>query len=111
VGATYPRELEELRAALPGVIFLVPGYGAQGGTATDVAGAFDADGLGAIVNSSRGVAFAYERADLRDTFRDDWQGAIAHAVREMADDLALHTNAGRLRLGTSQPSAPSEGTS
>ena len=62
VGATYPAELAELRAALPGVLFLVPGYGAQGGTAADVAAAFDADGLGAIVNNSRGLTFAYKTA-------------------------------------------------
>jgi orotidine-5'-phosphate decarboxylase len=97
VGATYPEELVELRQALPGVLFLVPGYGAQGGKARDVAGAFDADGLGALVNSSRGVIYAYEREDLRSTFGADWQGAVEHAVREMIDDLAQHTPAGRLR--------------
>jgi orotidine-5'-phosphate decarboxylase len=97
VGATYPEQLAELRAALPGVIFLVPGYGAQGGTARDVAAAFDAEGLGAIVNSSRGIAFAFERADLRARFGDDWQAAIEAAAREMIDDLSRHTPAGRLR--------------
>jgi orotidine-5'-phosphate decarboxylase len=97
VGATYPEQLAELRQALPGVIFLVPGYGAQGGTARDVAPAFDADGRGALINSSRGVAFAYEREDLRTMYGDDWQKAVAHAVCEMIDDLARHTAAGRLR--------------
>jgi orotidine-5'-phosphate decarboxylase len=97
VGATYPEQLAELRAALPGVPFLVPGYGAQGGTARDVAAAFDAQGLGAVVSSSRGVTFAYERPDLRRDCGDDWRGAIARAVQEMIDDLAAHTPAGRLR--------------
>jgi orotidine-5'-phosphate decarboxylase len=97
VGATYPRQLAELRAALPGVIFLVPGYGTQGASAADVAGAFDAHGLGAVINSSRGICFAYQRPAYRDRFRGDWQGAIAQAVRDMADDLAAHTPAGRLR--------------
>src|SRR5262249_45965705 len=73
VGATYPAELAELRAALPGVLFLVPGYGAQGGTAASVAAAFDGDGLGAIVNNSRGLTFAYKTPALRQRFGDDWQ--------------------------------------
>ena len=96
-GATYLEQLAELRKALPGVFLLVPGYGAQGATAADVAAAFEADGLGAIVNSSRGVGFAYLRPDLRDRFGDDWQAAVAEAAREMADDLARQTPAGRLR--------------
>lgn len=95
VGATYPAELSELRAALPGVFFLVPGYGAQGASARDVAGAFDADGLGALINSARGVGFAYQRPDLRDRFGDDWQAAIAQAAREMIADLAAGTPSGR----------------
>lgn len=59
VGATYPAQAAELRSALPGVPFLVPGYGAQGATAADVAGAFDAAGSGAVVNSSRAILYAY----------------------------------------------------
>jgi orotidine-5'-phosphate decarboxylase len=96
VGATYPGELAELREALPGVLFLVPGYGAQGGSAQSVASAFDADGLGAIVNNSRGLTFAYKRPAFA-RFGDDWQRAIEEAVREMSDDLAANTTAGRLR--------------
>jgi orotidine-5'-phosphate decarboxylase len=57
VGATYPSQLAELRAQMPHSWFLVPGYGAQGAGAADVAGAFDQDGLGAIVNNSRGIIF------------------------------------------------------
>ena len=49
---------------MPGVLFLVPGYGTQGGSAADVAAAFDADGLGAIVNNSRGLTFAYKNVRL-----------------------------------------------
>jgi orotidine-5'-phosphate decarboxylase len=99
VGATYPQQLAELRAALRGVLFLVPGYGTQGGSAQDVAPAFDADGLGAIVNSSRGLTFAYQRPAYRQQFGDDWRAAIAQAVREMVDDLAIHTPASRLHGG------------
>lgn len=97
VGATYPRELAELRALLPGVIFLVPGYGAQGGSAADVAAAFEVDGQGALVNNSRGLVFAFQRPEYRDRFGGDWQRAIEEALREMTDDLAGNTPAGRLR--------------
>ncbi len=62
VGATHPDEGARLRVELPRTYFLVPGYGAQGGTAADVARTFTADGGGAIVNSSRGVLFAWKDA-------------------------------------------------
>lgn len=61
VGATYPEQLKELRTELPHTFFLVPGYGAQGGTADDLAGAFDKNGLGAVVNSSRGIMCAWKK--------------------------------------------------
>lgn len=61
VGATYPRQLSELRKKLPHTFFLVPGYGAQGGGAGDVAGAFDLNGRGAVINSSRGIMCAYQK--------------------------------------------------
>lgn len=99
VGATYPQQLVELRAELPGVLFLVPGYGAQGGSAQDVAGAFDADGLGALINNSRGLTSAYARPAYQARFGDAWQRAIEQAVRGMIDDLAQNTGAGRLRAG------------
>lgn len=63
VGATYPEQLTELRKELPRTFFLVPGYGAQGGTADDIAGAFDSNGLGAIVNSSRGIMCAWQKEE------------------------------------------------
>ncbi len=73
VGATSPTQLAELREALPGVPFLVPGYGSQGGTARDVAAAFDEDGLGALINNSRGIIFAHARPAYRDRYGSDWQ--------------------------------------
>jgi orotidine-5'-phosphate decarboxylase len=97
VGATYPEQLAELRQALPGIVFLVPGYGSQGATSHDIAGAFDANGLGAIINNSRGITFAYARPAYRGRFGNDWQSAIAQAVRDMIDDLAANTTAGRIR--------------
>ena len=97
VGATYPAELAELRAAMPGVPFLVPGYGTQGGSAADVAPAFDAGGLGAIVNNSRGLIFAYNGSKYKTKYANNWQGAVEAALAEMVDDLAAHTPAGGLR--------------
>ena len=61
VGATYPDQLKYLREKLPATFFLTPGYGAQGAGAKDIAGAFDKNGLGGIVNSSRGIMCAYQK--------------------------------------------------
>ena len=84
VGATYPQELAELRAAMPHTHFLIPGYGSQGGTAQDIAAAFDADGLGAIVNSSRGIIFAYNNPKYQERFGpDQWEAAVEAATRDM----------------------------
>jgi orotidine-5'-phosphate decarboxylase len=66
-----------------------------------VAAAFDEDGLGAIINNSRGVTFAYERPAYRDRFGGNWQRAIEQALRDMNDDVAAHTNAGKLRPASS----------
>ena len=61
VGATYPEQAEVLRKIMPHIYFLVPGYGAQGGKAEDVAKSFNRDGLGAIVNASRSIMCAYQK--------------------------------------------------
>lgn len=63
VGATYPEQAKILRKLMPNAYFLVPGYGAQGGKASDVKFCFNDDGLGAIVNSSRGIMCAYKKND------------------------------------------------
>jgi orotidine-5'-phosphate decarboxylase len=88
VGATYSEQLAELRAAMPHVWFLVPGYGSQGGTARDVAAAFDDRGLGAVINNSRGLIFAHARKVFADRFGPQrWQQAVEAATREMIDQL------------------------
>lgn len=88
VGATYPEQLAELRQAMPHVWLLVPGYGSQGGTAADVAAAYDARGLGAIVNSSRAIIFAHARPEYRDRFAPgEWQRAVEEATRAANADL------------------------
>jgi orotidine-5'-phosphate decarboxylase len=98
VGATYPDQLSELRTAMPHTWFLVPGFGSQGGTAKDVASGFDESGLGAIVNSSRGIIFAHSRAEYAKQFAaNDWQRAVEAATLEMIAGLSNETPAGRLR--------------
>ena len=97
VGATYPQQLSELRAAMPHAWILVPGFGAQGGTAADVAGAFDEQGTGAIVNNSRGIIFAHAREPYAQRFGEDrWQDAVEAATREMIDRLRDETPVGKL---------------
>ncbi len=89
VGATYPHQLAEMRAALPGSWILIPGFGAQGGAAEDVAGGFDDAGLGAVVNSSRGIIFAHSREEYRQKYGDSrWQDAVEAATREMNQQLS-----------------------
>ena len=88
VGATYPTELAVLRNAMPHVPLLVPGYGSQGGSAGDVAAAFDADGLGAVVNSSRAINFAFAAEPYAAEFGPArWREASAAATRAMIEDL------------------------
>jgi orotidine-5'-phosphate decarboxylase len=97
VGATYPEQLAELRAAMPNTWFLVPGFGSQGGTAGDVAAAFDDRGAGAIVNNSRGIIFAHSLSPYAERFgAARWQEAVEAAAREMIEQLRAETPAGRL---------------
>jgi orotidine-5'-phosphate decarboxylase len=81
VGATFPAELVVLRRRMSHTWFLVPGYGRQGGTAADVAAAFDAEGLGAIVNNSSGIIYAHEAG------ADGFPAAAGEAARVMRDAL------------------------
>ncbi len=84
VGATYPDEARRLRELMPRQIFLVPGYGAQGGTAADaVAGAAD-DGRGIIVNASRSVIYAFAKDENVAT---PWAEAVADAAKAFAEDV------------------------
>lgn len=97
VGATYPAELVELRQVMPHVPLLIPGYGSQGGTAADVAGGFDVRGLGAVVNNSRGINFAYRSGKFATEFGPKrWEAAVEAATKQMIADLAAHTPAGLL---------------
>ena len=85
VGATYPEMLKELRVKMPHTFFLVPGYGAQGGGADDVKYAFDENGIGAIINSSRGIMCAWQKQEGK-TEKDFAAAAREEAIR-MRNDI------------------------
>ena len=89
VGATYPEMLTELRKRLPHTMFLVPGYGAQGGGAEGLKGGFDENGLGAIVNSSRAVMCAYKKEGCNER---DFAKAARREVIRMRDDICQYIN-------------------
>lgn len=94
VGATYPEQLGEMRAKLPHTFFLVPGYGAQGGGADDVKNAFDENGLGAIINSSRGIMCAWKKQGLTE---DDFAVAARKEAERMRDEIVGCI--GKIKLG------------
>ncbi len=83
VGATKASEAAQLRKLMPQQWFLVPGFGAQGGTADDVRACFNRDGLGAIITASRSILYAYEKP-----LTDQWQTAITTATVNMKKEIA-----------------------
>lgn len=84
VGATYPEELATVRSITKNSFMLIPGYGAQGGKADDIKHAFDKNGLGAIVNSSRGIMFAYKN---RGYSAEEFAQAAREEVVEMNKEI------------------------
>ncbi|MCR5748006.1 MAG: orotidine-5'-phosphate decarboxylase [Lachnospiraceae bacterium] len=88
VGATYPEQGETARRLMPHTYILVPGYGAQGGKGSDLKAFFNKDGLGAIVNSSRGIIAAYTKAPYSDRFDEKhFADASREAVHDMLEDI------------------------
>ena len=87
VGATYPEMSKVLRKLMPHTYFLVPGYGAQGGTAEDLRYCFNEDGLGAVVNSSRGIIAAYKQEKYREFGPERFGEASRQAVKDMVADI------------------------
>ena len=87
VGATYPEMSRILRKLMPRTYFLVPGYGAQGGTAADLAHCFNEDGLGAVVNSSRGIIAAYRQEKYKQFGPEHFAEASRQAVIDMVADI------------------------
>ena len=87
VGATYPEMGKALREIMPKAYILVPGYGAQGGTAKELAPFFNSDGLGAIVNSSRGIIAAWKKEEYKRYGEAAFADASRAAVIAMKDDI------------------------
>lgn len=87
VGATYKEQAKKLRDIMPNTFFLVPGYGAQGGKAEDLAVCFDKNGLGAIVNSSRGIIANHLNKEFNNLKDEEFAKASREAVISMRDDL------------------------
>ena len=86
VGATFPQQLQELRSLMPSAPFLVPGYGAQGGSAEDVEPAFTH--AGAVVNNSRGIIYAWEKEPYKFRYGEEhWREAVMVATMDMVGDL------------------------
>lgn len=98
VGATYPEQGKELRKRMRNTFFLIPGYGAQGGSADGLAGCFDEKGLGGVVNASRSILCAYKKDAYKGMSFD--QAARAEAIR-MKDDLAraINNHSGKDKMG------------
>lgn len=93
VGATYPEQAKMLRQIMPNTYFLVPGYGAQGATAKELSVCFNKDGLGAIVNSSRGIIAAYKNKKYKDKYSEkEFADASRQAVLDMKQDLLNNIN-------------------
>ena len=88
VGATKAEDAAGLRRRMPAQLFLVPGYGAQGGAVADVLPCFNADGTGAIVTASRSVIYAFEPSSR------DWAGDVARAAERFADEVRRGVGAG-----------------
>ncbi len=88
VGATYPEQAQLVRKLMPKAYILVPGYGAQGATAKDILPNFNEDGLGAIVNSSRGIIAAYKNEKYAKFGPEHYDEAARAAVIDMQKDIA-----------------------
>ena len=88
VGATYPEMGKVLRKIMPKTFILVPGYGAQGGKGADLVYFFNEDGLGAIVNSSRGIIAAYKQEKYKEFGAENYADASRAAVKDMIADIS-----------------------
>ncbi len=88
VGATYPEQGRLLRKVMPHTLILVPGYGAQGGKGADLAYFFNEDGLGAVINSSRGIIAAYQQERYASFGEQGYADASRAAVLAMKEDIA-----------------------
>ena len=96
VGATYPEQGKILRKVMPKTFILVPGYGAQGGKGADLVHFFNEDGLGAIINSSRGIIAAYQQEQYAQYGEENYADASRAAVIAMKEDIASALEGGTI---------------
>ncbi len=89
VGGTHKDECKSLRERFGSVFFLIPGYGAQGGKAEDIRACFNKDGLGGIVNSSRGIISAYKLDKYKNFSENEFHKAARQATLDMKEDLKI----------------------
>ena len=88
VGATFPKEITTLRKVMPIAFFLVPGYGAQGATVQDIKYCFNKDGLGAIINASRSILYAYDISPWKEKYGiTAWKEATSEALSKMNEEI------------------------
>ncbi len=88
VGATFPEEAAHLRKSMPKAILLVPGYGAQGGTADDTMPCFNKDGLGAVISASRSITYAHKSSTIsEEEFIKTAQNSLTHMIEDVTSSL------------------------
>lgn len=96
VGATYPEQLKQIRKTAPHTYFLIPGYGAQGGKAEDIALGFDNKGLGGIINASRSLMCAYKSERWKEQFKEkEYAQATRTEALRMKEELNKAIQGGR----------------
>jgi orotidine-5'-phosphate decarboxylase len=103
IGATFPEEGRRLRALMPKALILVPGFGTQGGSAKAAAECFNEDGLGAIVNSSRGITYAFGNPDIS---RDAFVRSVRENTRRMIDEINSAVNRANRQTPLQSPALP-----
>jgi orotidine-5'-phosphate decarboxylase len=107
IGATFPEEGRRLRSLMPKALILVPGYGAQGGSAKAAAECFNEDGLGAIVNSSRGITYAFgDRNISRDAFLRTVRENTQRMIADINDEVGKPVNPANPRTLLRSPALP-----
>ena len=89
MGATHPQEIKEIRKLCPRSFFLIPGLGAQGANPEDLKGAFNSQGLGALINVSRGINFAYSQLGYQSNYvtMDQYDQSVIAAITEYTQKL------------------------
>jgi orotidine-5'-phosphate decarboxylase len=103
IGATFPEEGRRLRALMPKALILVPGYGTQGGSAQAAAECFNEDGLGAIVNSSRGITYAFGDPDIS---RDAFVRSVRENTQRMIEEMNSAVNRANQQTPLRSPALP-----